>query len=362
METQTLDFGIFDSTKLTDESPTATYDALEEHISEAQLAERIGYRYFFFIEHQNAGFPCISAPTVYLAALARATKSIRIGAMIFQIPFHHPIRLAQDVAMIDQLSKGRMEFAIGYGTRRGEFTPWNFDYTNRRAIGEEAVEIIRKAWVEKEVTFAGEHWQINKAQPQPHPYQAEIPCWMGAHSYRSYDYAAQKNMNVSQIFEVEKQVAEKFAYFRDAWAKQGHAGACPRAALVRHVHVAETDKQARDEAEQYMLRGIQGESGVKRALAKRPEDETPENKERVRVYYETSQSVDFWLEEGLAFVGSPKTVAAAIKKQHELCGYQLLLTNHQFEGMPRDLYVKSMKMFGEQVIPAFAPAKMALSA
>src|SRR3546814_14028997 len=115
-------------------------------------------------------------------------------------------------------------------------------------------------------------------------------------------------MNVSQIFEVETAVAEKFAYFRDAWAKQGHAGPRPRAALVRHVHVAETDKAAQAEAEQYMLQGIQGGQGVARALAKRPEDETPENRERLRVYYETSQSVDFWLVEGLAFVGSPKNV------------------------------------------------------
>jgi alkanesulfonate monooxygenase SsuD/methylene tetrahydromethanopterin reductase-like flavin-dependent oxidoreductase (luciferase family) len=355
METRSLDFGIFDPTEIPDDrGPDATAAALEAHIADAQLAERVGYRYFFFIEHQNAGFFCISSPTVYLTALARATATIRIGAMIFQVPFHHPIRLAQDVAMIDHLSKGRMEFAIGYGTRRGEFTPWNADYDNRRAMGEEAMEVILKAWREQEVSFQGAYWKFDGAQPQPHPYQREIPVWIGAHSHRSYDYAARKNMNVSQIFEVEKVVAEKFAYFRDAWAKQGRTGPRPRAALVRHVHVAKTDEAARAEAERYMLQGIQGAAGVARALAGRPEDETPENKERLRVYYETSRSVEFWLDEGLAFVGSPETVAAAIRKQHENCGYDVLLINHQFADMPRDLYVKSLKLFGEQVIPAFA--------
>lgn len=225
-------------------------------------------------------------------------------------------------------------------------------------MGEEAMEVILKAWREREVSFQGDYWKFDSAQPQPHPYQREIPVWIGAHSHRSYDYAAQKNMNVSQIFEVEKAVAEKLAYFRGAWAKQGHPGPRPRAALVRHVHVAETDKVARAEAEQYMLQGIQGAAGVARALTKRPEDETPENKERIRVYYETSQSVEFWLDEGLAFVGSPKTVAAAIRKQRELCGYDVLLVNHQFADMPRDLYVKSLKLFGEEVIPVFAPSTL----
>src|SRR5512146_3250471 len=116
MSLNRLEFGIFDSTSVPHtQNPAATAAAYEAHIADAQLAERLGYKYFFFIEHQNAGFPCISAPTVYLTALARATRKIRIGAMIFQLPLHHPVRLAQDVAMIDHLSKGRVEFAFGYG-------------------------------------------------------------------------------------------------------------------------------------------------------------------------------------------------------------------------------------------------------
>jgi len=357
MDAQTLDFGIFDPTEIpNDQGPAVTAAAFEAHISDAQLAERVGYRYFFFIEHQNAIFPCISSPAVYLTALARATRHIRIGAMIFQLPFHHPIRLAQDAAMIDHLSKGRLEFAIGYGTRKGEFEPWKSDYQNRRAVGEEVMEIILKTWTERQVSYEGTYFNFNNALPQPLPYQQPIPVWIGAHSHTSYDYAARKNFNVSQIFEVETHVAEKFAYFREAWAKQGHPGPRPRAALVRHVHVAETDKIAREQAEQYMLKGIQGPHGVARGLSNRPEDQTPENKERVRVYYETSRSVEFWVDEGLAFIGNPKTVANAIKAQQERCGYDVLLLNHQFTDMPRELYVRSMKIFGEQVIPAFAPS------
>ena len=75
--------------------------------------------------------------------------------------------------------------------------------------------------------------------------------------------------------------------------------------------------------------------------------------ELARVYIETSRSMQFWFNEGLAFVGSPETVAANIRAQRERVGYDVLLLNHQFVDMPRDLYVKSMQLFGERVIPAF---------
>jgi alkanesulfonate monooxygenase SsuD/methylene tetrahydromethanopterin reductase-like flavin-dependent oxidoreductase (luciferase family) len=139
------------------------------------MAERLGYQYFFFIEHQNAGFPCVSAPTVYLTALACATKSIRVGTMVFQLPFHQPIKLAQDVAMIDQLSHGRVDFGFGYGTRVREFEPWGADFNERRAMGQEVLDVVIKTWTEREVTYPGRFWKMTGATPQPHPYQQPHP-------------------------------------------------------------------------------------------------------------------------------------------------------------------------------------------
>jgi alkanesulfonate monooxygenase SsuD/methylene tetrahydromethanopterin reductase-like flavin-dependent oxidoreductase (luciferase family) len=354
-----LEFGVFDPTAIPDdEDHGVTAAAYEAHIADAQLAERVGYRYFFFIEHQNAGFPCISAPTVYLTALARATERIRIGAMIFQLPFHHPIRLAQDTAMIDHLSKGRLEFGFGYGTRSREFEPWKVGFKGRRALGKEVLDIVLKTWSEREVSYDGKYWSFERALPQPRPYQEPFPpIWIGAHSLSSFEYAAENNFNVAQIFEVEKSTIEKFDHFHAAWRTHGHVGRRPRKLLVRHIHVAETDHIAREEAETYMLKGIQGPAGVERSLKLRPEESTPDTRELARVYVETSKSVEFWLDEGLAFIGSPKTVAKAIEAQRKRVGYDVLLLNHQFIDMPRDLYVKSLRLFGEEVIPAFAPVE-----
>jgi alkanesulfonate monooxygenase SsuD/methylene tetrahydromethanopterin reductase-like flavin-dependent oxidoreductase (luciferase family) len=350
-----LDFGIFDVTEIPDDhGPAATAAALESHLADAQIAERAGFKYFFFIEHQNAGFPCISAPTVYLTALARATRTIRLGAMIFQLPLHHPIRLAQDVAMIDHLSHGRIEFGVGYGTRAREFEPWKLAFADRRALGQEALDIVLKAWTDGTVSYQGAHWTFERAQPQPRPYQRPFPpIWLGAHSLSSFDYAAANNFHVAQIFESEQAVAEKFAYFREAWQKQNRSGPRPRALLVRHMHVAESDGQARDEATRYMLNGIQGAAGVERARTRRSEETNRGNSELGRIYLETTKSAEFWFDEGLAFVGSPETVTQAIRAQQARCGYDVLLLN-RFHGLPHDLYTKSLRLFGERVIPAFA--------
>jgi alkanesulfonate monooxygenase SsuD/methylene tetrahydromethanopterin reductase-like flavin-dependent oxidoreductase (luciferase family) len=359
-----LEFGVFDVTAIPDDDPAETAAAYEAHLAEAQLAEASGYDQFHFIEHQNSDFECISAPTVYLAALARATKTIRIGAMIFQLPFHHPVRLAQDTAMIDHLSHGRLEFGVGFGTRAREFEPWKIEFKDRRARGQDVLEVVIKAWTHRKFDHDGPYYSFAGASPQPHPYQLpHPPIWLGAHSLSSFEYAAKHNFNVAQIFEVERLTITKFEHWIEAWRSHGHPDPMPKRLLVRHVHVAETDEAARGQAERYMLEGIQGPAGVERALKLRPEESTPETLELARVYYETGQSVEFWLEEGLAFLGSPETVAAAIAAQQQRVGYDVLLLNHQFVNMPSELYLSSIKLFGEQVIPAVrALQKAAVSA
>lgn len=329
----------------------ASADLYEQHIAFAQEAERRSYGYYFFIEHQNAFFTCVTSPNVYLAALARETSSLRFGPMVYHVPMYHPIRLAQDAAMVDQLSRGRLEFGLGYGPRIDEFRRWKLPFTERRAMGIEAMEIILQAWTEDSVTYDGAYWSFDEALPKPKPFQQPYPpVWLGAHSSESFDYAAKMNFHVAQNIDIDTTVAEKFAYWRDAWKAAGHPGARPRQLLVRHVHVAETDEQARGEAEPSMLRGMRG--GARRTIA--PEERTSILEEIVRVYEETTDSYDFWIDNGLALVGSPDTVIRLLEKQQALVGYDVLVGQHHFTGMPRPIVEKSLRLFGEEVIPAFA--------
>ena len=350
-----LAFGFFDTFARAEKSDLA--DAYDAHIAAVALAESLGYGYYFFIEHQNANYPVISAPSVYLAAVARATSSIRIGAMVYAVPFHHPVRLAQDAAMVDQLSRGRLDFAVGYGTRAPEFDPWHIDFALRREIGVEVMDVVLKAWAGDTFSHQGRFFQFTDASPQPRPYQQpHPPVWMGAHSETSLDYAADMNFNVAQNLDTEPVATQKFDYWRAAWKQRGHPGPMPKTLFVRHVHVAETDELARAQAEPFLREGILGQAGVARAASLRTTEQTPSMVEIARIALETSRSYEFWIDEGLAFVGSPATVARALREQQARMGYDVFLAHHQITSMPADMALRSLRLFGEAVIPAFGAA------
>jgi alkanesulfonate monooxygenase SsuD/methylene tetrahydromethanopterin reductase-like flavin-dependent oxidoreductase (luciferase family) len=189
--------------------------------------------------------------------------------------------------------------------------------------------------------------------------------WVGAHSYTSLDYAAKMNFHVGQNIDVDDLVAEKFAYFRDAWKKQNHPTPMPRTLLARHVHVAETDEQARAEAEPQLLKGFFGDGAAREAISKTrigwggdargtAGERSAEIDSRSRVFQETTKSYDFWIDNGLALIGSPETVVRLLQEQQAHVGYDIFLAQHGIGGMPTDQVDKSFELFGKEVIPAFA--------
>ena len=109
-----------------------------------------------------------------MTALARATSALRFGVMIYQLPFHHPIRLAEDVAMLDHLSKGRIEFGAGTGVTTHEFLRWNVPFDRRRDISEEAIDIILQAWTQDSVTYDGEFFKFDEVLTTPKPFSSRI--------------------------------------------------------------------------------------------------------------------------------------------------------------------------------------------
>jgi alkanesulfonate monooxygenase SsuD/methylene tetrahydromethanopterin reductase-like flavin-dependent oxidoreductase (luciferase family) len=366
-----LEIGLYDVfTPATMAASPVVADVYDAHIRTAQEAEHLGYKYYFSIEHQTSTISYLSAPNVYLTALARHTSALRFGVMIYQLPFHNPIRLAQDAAMLDHLSRGRLEFGAGTGVSPHEFIRWNVPFDRRREMSEEALDIVIKAWTEDSVTYEGEFFKYVEVLTTPKPYQQpHPPIWFGAHSAASFEYAARCNFNVSQNIDIDPVIAAKFATWRQLWKECGHQGPMPRAFLTRHVHVAETDEQARAEAEHHLatpreadpvFRGAGQEAVARARMGYGPDGRyageagTPERLELRRVFQERAKSYDFWIDNGLALVGSPDTVIRKIQEQHALIGHDVLCTQHGFGRLAPELVKKSITLFGQEVIPAFA--------
>lgn len=337
-------------------------DVYEQHIALAKRLEDIGFDSYFVIEHQNRPSDIVTSPSVYLTAVARETSRLRIGTMMYQLPFHHPIRLAQDVALLDQLSKGRVEFGSGLGVHEHEFIRWNLSYAERAKVSEEALAVVRLAWTAPEVTFDGTYFKFDEALPSPRPYQRPTPpMWGAAHSEASMVFAAKNNLGVAKNLDTDDVVLQRFNVYRETWHASGHAGPMPGIFLQRAVHVAGTDDKAHEEARRYL--GTGGPRHAKSGIAQTrigwgshargmgADSERADNKARGETMARAAEDYDFNIDNGLAIVGSPQTVAERIAGAREKLGFTLFTSMHRIGEMPGELVDNSIGLFGSEVIP-----------
>jgi alkanesulfonate monooxygenase SsuD/methylene tetrahydromethanopterin reductase-like flavin-dependent oxidoreductase (luciferase family) len=362
-----LDFALWDAVGGYTQAGEQMADVYDDHIRLARELDEAGWHSYFVIEHQNSPIGRITAPTVYLTAVARATERLRIGAMMWQLPLYHPIRLAQDVAMLDQLSRGRVEFGTGIGVHEHEFMRWGVDYYQRAAIAGEVLDIVKLAWTQSEVTFKGKYFTFDEALPQPKPFQKPYPpIWAAVHSDAAIEFAARNNYHVSQNLDTDAVVARKFEHYRKTWRECGHPGPMPRVFLMRQVHVAETDAKAHEEAKQYLVAREGGAVPVGGGPIERTrigwgthargmgrDSERPDDKARGETMRKAAENYEFNIEHGLAVVGSPETVIRKLEEGKNLIGYDIFCGNHEIGRMPKAMARNSIRLFGKEVIPAF---------
>jgi alkanesulfonate monooxygenase SsuD/methylene tetrahydromethanopterin reductase-like flavin-dependent oxidoreductase (luciferase family) len=251
---------------------------------------------------------------VYLAALAQRTSTIRFAQMVFATPFHHPMRFAMDTAMIDQLSRGR-----------------------------------------ECVTYDGKYWQLNNAIALPRPYQKpHPPIWFAGRSRESLEWAAANGANYGNFLLPDQDVVEGFDAYRQVCREAGYTQeTMPRFYLHRSVYVAETDEQAHEQIASYLPECWKwGENKYDSIPNLGYFSGTFQRYEEIMRGMRTG--IDFWLENNLAYVGSPETVIQRIREAQKLMGFNILGGRFRFGAMSDEMVMNSMRLFGEKVIPAFA--------
>jgi alkanesulfonate monooxygenase SsuD/methylene tetrahydromethanopterin reductase-like flavin-dependent oxidoreductase (luciferase family) len=338
--------------------PSSVY---KRHMEQVQEAEQLGYHQYYLIEHQStAGLRCTSAVTI-LAAMSQHTSVIRIGTMIFPLPYHNPMRLAQDAATIDNLSNGRLEFGTGIGVTELESYRWGLDYSQRRSMSEEALEIIRLAWTQDEVIYDGKYWQYRHHIPFPHPFQKpHPPIWAGCHSRKTHEFAAKNSLGCAQNIDTDKDIADRIALYRSVWHDTHEPGSYGRTFLMRQVYVDDTDEKAHMVARARFGNTWGNENrGLLHAKFGLNEtgygsDDTPETRQRIRVRDMMSgeNGYEWALENGIFIVGSPDTVIKGIERSAKLMGgLDVFCANFEFGRMPAQQARRSMQMFGRHVLP-----------
>lgn len=332
--------------------PNSTHvEMFRRQLAEVELAERIGIDQIWFFEHHLNPSGPVPSPNLLIAAAARTTRRIRFASMVNILPFRHPLLVAEEAAMLDNLTDGRFDMGLGRGLRPPEFAAFGVDQAESRAMFEESFDIIRRVFADETFEHRGRYWTVRKDAPlapplvqRPHP-----PFLVSAQSDESLRWAARHDIPFAQIDSLTEQAQRAAASYRDVQQAHGHAPA-PRLYLLREIYVAASDVQARQEAEPWMLQQWQ--------LWQRYTQFTRSG--------QLPQSYDFWRHQApmlhamnfeeivandLVILGGPERVAEVILRladQLPLMGLALIF---KLGAMPYDMVERSMALFGEAVMP-----------
>ena len=225
----------------------------QEAIEQSVAAAELGFKCVWFAEHHFSQVGMVPDPLILCAAVAQKTKRIRLGTAISIMSFHNPVRLAEQAAMVDVLSGGRLDLGVGRGSQPREFSGFEAKPSESRAQLKEGLEIVDRLLRGETVTFDGVHYRCRGAVLHPAPLQQpRPPIWVAGTSLETYTYAGEKGFNVmaSAGFTGPDVFKEKFALWEEAFvARGGDTSNLPRA-LLHHLHVCEADEDVAARYEQ----------------------------------------------------------------------------------------------------------------
>jgi alkanesulfonate monooxygenase SsuD/methylene tetrahydromethanopterin reductase-like flavin-dependent oxidoreductase (luciferase family) len=326
-------------------------EMFRRQLDEVELAERIGIDQIWFFEHHLIPTAPVPSPNLLIAAAAQRTSRIRFASMVNILPFRHPLLVAEEAAMLDNLTNGRFDMGLGRGLRPPEFAAFGIDQQLSREMFLESFDIIRRVWADEIFEHRGTHWTTQKNGPlspplvqRPHP-----PFLVSAQSEASLRWAAEHDIPFAQIDSPVAQAKRDTELYRDVQTAHGHAPA-PRLYLMREIYVAESDDRARTEAHPWLLqywdlwnRYTQFTHG-----GRLPDSYDFWRKQAPMLH---AMSFDEIVANDMVILGGPETVGNAILRlanQLDLMGLALIF---KLGAMPYDMVERSMLAFGESVMP-----------
>ena len=227
-------------------------DYYEEIIDEVKLADRLGWNRVMTTEHHFHYYGgAVTNPAIMLTAWARETKNIRLAAGVSLVPLRHPLQVAEDYAMVDQLSGGRFDMGVSRGFVPHEFAAFGVGMEETADRVSEGLDVIEKFWEGKPFSWKGKFYEFDKIQPWPETIQKEIPIWVAAsNAQESFERAGARgaNLMMNQYPMSYESLVQKHTWFCDAHAKAGHDPKKRRSMVAFMTHLADTEEQAIAEA------------------------------------------------------------------------------------------------------------------
>ena len=328
---------------------------LNEFLEQAELADRLGFYGFWIAEiHCQPWFSLLSAPYVVLGATAQRTHRLRLGVAVNTLPVHHPVHLAEQAAMLDLISKGRMDFAAGGGHPHSRaYECFGADHKSTHDVMAEGLEIIRRAWSEETLNFNGKFFQIPEVVVNPKPVQRPLPpFYMATSSLEGVEVGARLGINV--LLPIHTRMPEQVVEFANAYwgglKEQGHDPATRELGLLIPMHLAPTTAEAKARSEAGIMSYFKTIADMRVDYTEwltRRGDELP-----ARLKTAAGAIVNFeTICARHAVVGDSKATVQALKELSQKTGATHFLTWHNIGSVPHAVVKESMEQFAREVMP-----------
>ncbi len=319
--------------------------AFDESLAQMTAAEHLGFDAVWLAElHFQKERSVLSSPLVVAAAVAARTRRVKIGIAVQVLPLSHPLRLAEDAATVDHLSRGRLDFGVGRSGLPGHYQGFNVPYSESRERFQETLEILTRAWTQDRFTYEGKYFQFRDVCVVPKPYQKpHPPLRVAATTQETYPMVGRMGLPI--FIAVRTTSISDLKHFiggyHEGWRSAGHRGR-GEVALIVPVYVADTSRRAREDPEASTMHFFRA---IAEALAKGGTGREEEAARLGRMSYGEILGE-------LAVYGTPEAVTERLLELREALGHTTLSVWMNVGGrISHERVLGSMRLFAARVIP-----------
>ncbi len=341
-------------------APEQDMAGIFEQLEQATLAETLGFDGVWLTEHNFTGESVYSDPIPFAAALAMRTDRIRIGFAVIQMSLRHPVRLATQLSLLDNLTKGRLDIGVGRGTifNEYEFVGYGLRSDDARERMQETLDVMTRAWTATPFKHKGKYYALSVPELRPVPVQRpHPPIWHSVASGASFRTCGEKGVPILTARIPVGQIKERLGQYAEGLASSGLDTATQKdlvakAAIWRWVYVGESRASAADEFTAALVETRRHMTHSRQSLNPAdfkvdPAMLNPWTDGR----HSDADGIRFALQSG-TLIGSAKDVAEQVAELRG-AGVGHLLCQMSFGYLGHERIQASMRRFGEQVMPAF---------
>jgi alkanesulfonate monooxygenase SsuD/methylene tetrahydromethanopterin reductase-like flavin-dependent oxidoreductase (luciferase family) len=329
-----MDLGIFDHL---DHRDVPLGEFYESRLRLLERYDAAGFYSYHLAEHHATPLGLAPVPGIFLAAATQRTRRIRLGPCVYCLPLYNPLRLIEEVCMLDHLSNGRFEFGVGRGIVPYEMAYFNLHHLETEEIYRESLEAILQGLQSDVLEHRGAHYTFRKVPmilrplQQPHP-----PLWYGMGHAAGAEWAATNKVHVISNAPPEG-ARPLFDRYREVWQRKHGGGPMPRLGMSRHVVVAPTEAEAFAVARPHYAVWYANLTKLWRDFGSVP--------------FRFARDFDEALERGVAIAGTPARVREEIERQVAVSGCTYFVCRLMFGHMSETEAAASIDLFAAEVMP-----------